>query len=106
MRLNRLALNAALTLVFATGAADATPPDAWVEYEKEVSAACIGASGLNDAKPAGKLIDFDDRLGVSAIVIQGRYPQKHMNDTRARMLCFFDKKTRTPFVSEARDLLR
>jgi hypothetical protein len=66
-----------------------------------VTAACIGASGLTDAKPAGKLVDFDDRLGVGAIVIQGEYPQKHMKNAQGRVLCLFHKKTRTPYISEA-----
>jgi hypothetical protein len=77
-----------------------------VDYEKEVTAACIRASGLTDAKPAGKLVVFDDRLGVSAIVIQGEYPQKHMKNAQGRVLCLFHNKTRTPYISEATDLLR
>jgi hypothetical protein len=83
----------------AVGGVHAATPDAWVDYEREVTAACIGASGLTDAKPAGKLVDFDDRLGVGAIVIQGEYPQKHMKNAQGRVLCLFHKKTRTPYIS-------
>jgi hypothetical protein len=46
-------------------------------------------------------VDFDDRLGVGAIVIQGEYPQKHMKNAQGRVLCLFHKKTRTPYISEA-----
>ena len=88
------------------GSGHAATPDAWADYEKAVITACINASGLRNAKAAGKLVDFDDRLGISAIVIQGRYSQKHMNNARGRVLCLFDKKTQTPYVSEAKELLR
>jgi hypothetical protein len=99
----------AACLVVAICTADtghAATPEAWADYEKAVIAACINVSGLRNAKPAGRLVDFDDRLGISAIVIQGRHSQKHMNNARGRVLCVFDKKTQTAFVSEAKDLLR
>ena len=88
------------------GLAHGTTPDAWVAHEKEVVSACAAASNLREAKPGGSLVDFDDRVGFTAVVINGRYPQSHMKSKRGRVLCLFDKRTRTPFVSDADSMLR
>jgi hypothetical protein len=91
----------ACTIIFACDVTWATTPEAWAAHEREVVAACVAASRLRGAKPAGKLIEFDDRVGYSAVVIQGRYPQPHMKNQRGRVLCLFEKKTREVFVSPA-----
>ena len=94
---------AAATIAFIAaamvGVANGTTPDAWAAYEKEVVSACVAASNLLDAKPGGKLLDFDDRIGFTAVVIDGRYPQPHMRNKCGRVLCLFDKQTRTAYVS-------
>ncbi len=92
--------------VATVGAAHSATPDAWAAYEKEVVAACVAASDLRAARPAGKLVDFDDRVGFTAVVIDGRYPQPHMKNKRGRVLCLFDKQTRTASVSEADSMLQ
>jgi hypothetical protein len=88
------------------GVADSSTPEAWAAHEKEVVSACAGASNLHDAKPAGKLVEFDDRVGFTAVIIDGRYPQPYMKNKRGRVLCLFDRRTRTPFVSDADFILR
>lgn len=50
-------------------------------------------------------MDFDDRLGYSALLISGRYPQPQMHNKSARELCLFDRRTRKAFVSEADGLV-
>lgn len=90
----------------ASGLSGGATPDAWADYVREVKEACVAASGLRGAKVAGKPVEFDDRVGVTAVVIDGRYPQPHMKNRRGRVLCLFDKKTRMPFVSEANELMR
>lgn len=81
-------------------------PKAWSAHEKEVVSACVNASNLRDAKPGGAMIEFDDRVAFTAMVIEGRYPQSHMQNQRGRELCLFDKRTRTPFISEADAIVR
>jgi hypothetical protein len=88
------------------GVAHGTTPDAWAAHEREVVSACAAASNLRDAKPGGSLVVFDDRVGFTAVVIDGRYPQPQTNNKRGRVLCLFDKRTRTPFVSDADSMLR
>jgi len=101
---------AAATLAFiaaaVVGVANGTTPDGWAAYEKEVVSACVAASNLRDAKPGGKLLDFDDLVGYTAVVIDGRHPQPHMRNKRGRVLCLFDKRTRTAYISEADSMLR
>ncbi len=97
---------AALTTVisgslFFVNLAECATADAWAAFEKEVVSACVAASNLRNAKPGGKLIDFDDRVGFTAVVIDGRFSQPHMKNQRGRVLCLFDKRTRTAFVSDA-----
>lgn len=79
----------------------ASSPEAWLAHEKEVTSRCMKASGLRNAKPAGDIIDFDDRVGFTALLIIGTYPQPHMNNRKGHSLCLFDRRTRMPYVSEA-----
>jgi hypothetical protein len=88
------------------GVAYGATPEAWAAHEKEVVSACVAASNLRKARPGGEVMEFDDRVGFSAVFIEGRHPQPHMKNQRARVLCLFDKRTRTPFVADADSMLR
>lgn len=83
------------------GNVHASSPDAWATHNKLVASSCVKASGLRDARPIGDPVDFDDRVGYTALLIQGHYPQPHMKNKIGRVLCLFDKRSRTPYVSEA-----
>ena len=90
----------------ATLAAGSTP-QAWSDYAREVVNACVAASRLRGAQPAGERVDyFDDRVGYSALLLTGHYPQPHMKNLPGRELCLFDKRTRTAAVSEADGIIR
>jgi len=93
--------------MFASGmllvaAAQASTPSAWKDHDRQLTQACIAASGLKDARPVGGPIAYDDRVPVTALVLAGRYPQKHMNNRPGRELCVWDRKA---YVSEADQLL-
>jgi hypothetical protein len=92
--------------VVTAGIARGSTPEAWTAHEKEVVSACAAASNLREATPGGRLVEFDDRVGFTVVVIDGRYPQPHMKNKRGRVLCLFDKRTRTPFVSDADSMFR
>ncbi len=83
----------------------ASTPQAWSAYDQEVLKACIAASSLRDARATGERVDFDDRIGYSALLIVGHYRQSHMNNRRGRELCLFDRRTRTASVSDADRLI-
>ena len=104
--MRRLLLNTAFlsTLAFTAGAAQASSPDAWSAHDKEVAAACIKASGLKNAKPAGQPMAYDDGVGMTALLVAGRYPQAHMKNRPGRVLCLFDRKKREAVVTEADQL--
>jgi hypothetical protein len=81
-------------------------PEAWAAYRQEVVTACAAASKLRDPKLGGSPVEFDDRLGLTAVIIDGYYPQPHMKNKRGRVLCLFDRRTRTAVVSEADSIAR
>ncbi|QWT20617.1 hypothetical protein KPL74_01080 [Bacillus sp. NP157] len=92
--------------VCSASAASASTPAAWKDYDQRVTQACVAASGLKDAKPVGGLIQYDDRVPVTALVLAGRYPQKHMKNAPGRELCVWDRKANKAYVSEADQLLK
>lgn len=91
---------------FAASVAWASSPAAWKDYDQRLTKACIAASGLKDVKPVGGPIQYDNRVPVTALVLAGRYPQKHMNNRPGRELCVWDRKAGKAYVSEADQLLK
>ncbi|WRH91625.1 hypothetical protein RCC30_24245 [Pseudomonas fluorescens] len=89
-----------LCLTALTSQAHASSPDAWTAYDKTVLASCTKASGLKNAKPVGAPAQFDDRVGYTAVLLQGQYPQKHMKGQQGTELCLYNKKSKTAFVTE------
>jgi hypothetical protein len=59
------------------GAALASSPDAWRAYDRQVRTACVAASRLAAARVKGKRVDVLD-LDISALLLEGTYPQPHM----------------------------
>ena len=80
--------------------APATTPDPGAAYNKAVLASCTKASGLANAKPVGTAAQFDDRVGYTALLLQGQYPQKHMKGQQGTELCLYNKKSKTAYVTE------
>lgn len=93
-----------LLMAALTGPALASSPAAWSAHDKEVAARCAKASGLKNAQPAGRPMVFDDSVGMTALLVSGRYPQRHMKNRPARVLCLFDRKSRDAVVTEADQL--
>ncbi|MDF2641043.1 MAG: hypothetical protein K0R45_315 [Pseudomonas sp.] len=80
--------------------AHAASPDAWRELDKAMTAGCLKASQLKDTKVAGTAARFDDRAGYDALLLRGRYPQKHMKNQPGTELCLYDRKNRQAYVTE------
>ena len=91
-------------LLFILGAlatqAHASSPDAWATYDKAVLAACTQASQLSQSQPVGNAAQFDDRVGYTALMLAGQYPQKHMKGQHGLELCLYNQKTKTAQVTE------
>jgi hypothetical protein len=94
-----------LALATAAGPTAASTSEAWSTHAGEVVSACEAASGLNQPHAAGELIEFDDSVGYTAVLIAGRYPQPHMHGAPGRVLCLFDKRTRHANISLADGIL-
>ena len=98
-------LNAAVLAMMAfSGLALASSPAAWTEHDKEVAATCVKASALKNAKPIGQPMAYEDRVGMTVLLLAGRYPQPHMKNQIGRELCLFDRETREAAVTEADQL--
>ncbi|WP_339538776.1 hypothetical protein [Pseudomonas sp. RA_15y_Pfl2_54] len=89
-----------LCLTALTSQAHASSPEAWAAYDKSVLASCTKASGLKNVKPVGNPAQFDRRVGYTAVLLQGQYPQKHMKGQQGTELCLFNKKSKSAFVTE------
>ena len=63
--------------------------------------ACTDASQLKGTKTLGKPALFSDDVGYTALLLQGRYPQKHMKNGLGRELCLFERKSGTVHVKQA-----
>ncbi|MGV8209399.1 hypothetical protein [Pseudomonas aeruginosa] len=68
--------------------------------------ACPKASGLRQVRAVGQVLPFDDEVGYSALLLQGRYPQPHMQGRQGRELCLYRRATGKASVSEADALLK
>ena len=80
--------------------AQASSSEAWNEYRQQMLKDCLSASQLKDAHARGKPTEFDDRVGYSALLIEGIYPQKHMKKRTGTELCLYDRAHKQAYVSE------
>ncbi|WP_110972789.1 hypothetical protein [Pseudomonas huaxiensis] len=89
-----------LSTLLLAGTAQASSDQAWAEHDKQLLRACTQASQLKDVRALGKSAEFDDRTGYSALLLQGRFPQKHMNNRKGTELCLYDRRHKTATVTE------
>ncbi|CAM3052591.1 hypothetical protein BZK31_09420 [Pseudomonas floridensis] len=87
-------------LLLLTGQANASSPQAWSDLDKAMLASCLKASQLKNASAVGSSAQFDDRVGYSALLLRGRYPQKYMNNRTGTELCLYHRKNRQATVTE------
>lgn len=89
-----------IACALSTGVAQASSSQAWNEYRQQMLKDCLSASQLKDAHARGKPAEFDDQVGFSALLIEGVYPQKHMQQRTGTELCLYDRQHKKAFVSE------
>ncbi|AUA34445.1 hypothetical protein CWR53_18495 [Pseudomonas sp. SGAir0191] len=83
-----------------SGVAQASSSQAWNEHRQQMLKACLAASQFKNAHARGKPAEFDDQSGMSALLIEGVYPQKHMKQRTGTELCLYDRKQQRAYVSE------
>lgn len=84
----------------------ASSEQTWKKHDQDIKLACVKASQLKNAKPASNVMLFDDRVGYSALLIQGQHPQAHMKNKMGQELCLWNKTTKKAYLSEANMKLR
>lgn len=89
-----------LILIALIGHAHASSDTAWAAHDQQVVEACLAASQLRNSQPVGRPAEFDDSVGYSALLLQGHYPQAHMQNRKGLELCLYDKRQRSAHVSE------
>ncbi|WP_205909378.1 hypothetical protein [Salinicola lusitanus] len=91
----------ATALLAMAGPAQASSDAAWEEHDRAVIEQCQQASQFPDAAPAGEPVLFDDEAGMTALLIQGHYPQDHMNDQAGQELCLFLRSSQEVYIADA-----
>ncbi|MEB5935296.1 hypothetical protein MXL15_24215 [Pseudomonas mosselii] len=86
--------------IVACSSANASTTQAWNDQRQQMLKACLAASQFKDAHALGKPTEFDDRVGYSALLIEGTYPQKHMQNRTGTELCLYDRQRQQAFTSE------
>ena len=83
-----------------SGVAQASSSQAWNEQRQQMLKSCLAASQFKDAHARSKPAEFDDQVGMSALLNEGVYPQKHMQQRTGTELCLYDRQHQRAFVSE------
>ena len=88
----------------AGGPALASSPQAWSAYDRQVRTACVSASGLAAVRVKGQRVDLPG-LGLSALLLEGTYPQPHMRGQKGLELCLVEQRSGRASVAEADRLI-
>lgn len=103
--MSRVVAGSLVCLLLGSAPAWASTAEAWQAHD----AWCVPpaeASGLRQVRAVGQVLPFDDEVGYSALLLQGRYPQPHMQGRQGRELCLYRRATGKASVSEADALLK
>lgn len=87
--------------LFFTSQAYASSEKAWDEHDRAVIEQCQNASQFPDAAPAGDPVPFHDEAGMTALLLQGHYPQDHMNGKAGQELCLFLRASQEVYIADA-----
>lgn len=87
--LRRLILSAVISSLSALSAVASTPA-AWQAAFAMAGQRCMAASGLLEAKASAQPADFNDEI---LMLVTGMWPQPHMKQAAAQMLCRYSKAT-------------
>jgi hypothetical protein len=90
----------ALGLALGIRPTQASSPAAWSAYDAKVRAACTAASRLTQKRVRGERLDLPGP-GLSLLVLEGRYPQPHMQGKRGLEMCVFEQSSGKASVVEA-----
>ena len=95
-----------LSLICLSSSTFASSASSWKKHNQSLKSACLKASQLKNTKVVSDIMTFDDRVGYSAVILEGHYPQVHMTNQRGRELCLWQRSTQKASVTEADTLLQ
>lgn len=75
-------------MLLAAAPAAASTPGAWQALFATAGQRCLAASGLLEAKASAQPADFNDEV---LMLVTGMWPQPHMKQAGAQMLCRYNK---------------
>lgn len=93
-------LNLGLAVGFAAlsaTAAFASTPQSWADMNRRAARACVAMAGLSRPQLLAQRISFSDAIPVEARLIRGMDRKGRMQ----RLLCLYDRRTRTAEVQPA-----
>ena len=89
-----------IACAFTSGVVQASSTQAWNEQRQQMLKSCLAASQFTSAHARGKPAEFDDQVGYSALLIEGVYRQKHMQQRTGTELCLYDRQRQQAYISE------
>lgn len=98
--LMRNCLIAFITLMAYMGTAAASTSEAWQELFTEAGRKCAAESGLLDAAALAQPLDLGDMV---LVLVGGMWPQPHMKQAPAHLLCRYSKTSGEALVIELPD---
>lgn len=90
-----------LCLTATTPAANASTPGEWGKLFKSAAKACEQESGLKRARALGEPVDFEAKV---LVIVEGRWPQKHMKNKLAHYACLYDKRAKSAEAHEVQTI--
>jgi hypothetical protein len=94
-------LIASAVLLFSSAPSYASSGQAWAALDRQVTRACIAASGLTRAEVQADKASFPDRVPVEVRVVEG-YNSGSVMDVK---LCAYDRRTRRAAIVEGQGRL-
>lgn len=91
---------ALIALVVTSTGVHASTSQAWNAYRQQMVKSCLAASQFKDAHAMGKPAEFDDRTAYSALLIEGVYKSRQMNNQTGTELCLYDRAHQQAYVTE------
>lgn len=79
---------------------------AWKSHDLRVNTLCLAASKLEEPQAISQPLAYPDKIGYSALLIEGRIPKSKPNllalgdNNIRRELCLYQRKTRKVTVQE------
>lgn len=89
-----------LPLSLLAAPAGASAPDQWKQLQQQAGQSCKKAAGLMGPR-VSKMIVFDDRTRMVAMLVTGTFPQKHTKGARGTSLCLYDRLKKKASAEEA-----